>query len=291
VRVSESLAKTYEPADEENTEISTSRTDLSIIKKLEQQYSLELVTDLKHSNTLIVCGPYFFTKAIANQFNIHTKNFHQLPLFEDHLTNFILNPFSQKDFHTQIIDVGSYTLAATDFIGLDTVMAGQTGYEFLNPATDITHSLLHGQLVWSTAHTVINRINSLSIRNIVSKPSFKESIRNKEFGPEIVFHPSAYSILEEQSIGKMLEPILNLLKLEAHKYNLEASKIEISGFIDPEENAQKLVVTQWLGVGADIALDYWEKLGAAFESWISDLNEETNKILSEKVAVEVRWEA
>ncbi|HIC96363.1 TPA: hypothetical protein EYP12_07050 [Candidatus Bipolaricaulota bacterium] len=65
----------------------------------------------------------------------------------------------------------------------------------------------------------------------------------------------------------------------------------MSGFADPEENSEEVVVTQWVKISAEAALDYWDRLGATLEAWIDLLPEELARIAAERIAVEVRWDA
>jgi hypothetical protein len=68
-------------------------------------------------------------------------------------------------------------------------------------------------------------------------------------------------------------------------------KIEVSGFFDPEENTEEMVITQWIKISAEAALDYWDRLGTTIEAWTDLLPEELARIAAERIAVEVRWDA
>jgi hypothetical protein len=81
-----------------------------------------------------------------------------------------------------------------------------------------------------------------------------------------------------------------LLEREARRSFTPVSKIEVSGFVDPEEDTQEVVATQWVKVPPQAALDYWDKLGAAIEAWIDFLPDELAEVAIEQLAIEIRWD-
>jgi hypothetical protein len=68
-----------------------------------------------------------------------------------------------------------------------------------------------------------------------------------------------------------------------------AQRVEVSGFIDPEEDIEEVVVTQYVNASPQMALNYWDKLGTAIEIWTAFLPESLRNIVVERLAVEVRW--
>lgn len=69
-------------------------------------------------------------------------------------------------------------------------------------------------------------------------------------------------------------------------------RVEISGYVDPEEGAgDEVVVTQWVDLPPDEALEYWDKLEASVEALIDQLPSELASIAVDRVAIEVRWTA
>ena len=63
----------------------------------------------------------------------------------------------------------------------------------------------------------------------------------------------------------------------------------MSGFTDPEEGDQEVVVTQWVQLSPRAALDYWDKLGAAVQVWTEYLPDELKNVATDRLAIEVRW--
>ena len=84
-----------------------------------------------------------------------------------------------------------------------------------------------------------------------------------------------------------LNRLLALLTQEARRNFIPVSKIEIRGFVDPEEDTKEVVVTQWVKVPPSTALDYWDRLGAAVELWIDYLPETLASIVLERIAIKV----
>lgn len=107
--------------------------------------------------------------------------------------------------------------------------------------------------------------------------------------PETIIDPCARPMLTDRML-QILDRLLVLLKREARRSFIPVSKIEINGFVDPEEDTEEVVVTQWVKVRAEVALDYWDRLGATFEVWIDFLPDILTGIAAERLAIEVRWE-
>jgi len=106
--------------------------------------------------------------------------------------------------------------------------------------------------------------------------------------PEVIIDPSASPILTDR-VRATIDHLLVLLEREARRSFVPVSKIEVSGFVDPEEDTEEVVVTQWVNVSPQFALDYWDRLGATIEVWIDFLPEELTRVAAERLAIEVRW--
>lgn len=106
--------------------------------------------------------------------------------------------------------------------------------------------------------------------------------------PKEIIHPSARPFLTDR-VQEILERLKPLLKREAHRNFIPVSKIEVSGFVDPEEDIEEVVITQWVRVPVQEALDYWDRLGAALEVWIDSLPAQLTRVAIERISVEVRW--
>jgi len=100
---------------------------------------------------------------------------------------------------------------------------------------------------------------------------------------------SAHPLLKAE-VRETLERLLKLLDNEARAQSIPVSKSEVRGFTDPEDEADSLVVTQWVEAPVQTALTYWDRLGAAVEIWTNQLPKEDASLVAEQIAVEVRWE-
>ena len=107
--------------------------------------------------------------------------------------------------------------------------------------------------------------------------------------PETIIDSSARPMLTDR-VRMTLDRILPLLKGEARRSFIPVSKVEVSGFVDPEEDAEEVVVTQWVKVSPEAALAYWDKLGSMVEFWIDFLPDELARIATERLSIEVRWD-
>jgi hypothetical protein len=87
-----------------------------------------------------------------------------------------------------------------------------------------------------------------------------------------------------------LDRIIPLLKGEARRSFIPVSKVEVRGFVDPEEDTEEVVVVQWVKVSPQAALAYWDKLGSMIEFWIGFLPDELARIAIERLSFEVRWD-
>lgn len=107
--------------------------------------------------------------------------------------------------------------------------------------------------------------------------------------PPIVTDPSALPLLTDR-VQNALQSFRSFLAHEARRNGIPVSKIEVRGFSDPEEDTQEIVVSQWVKVPADMALDYWDQVGAAFECWLTTQPVAIAQLLQERMALEIRWE-
>jgi hypothetical protein len=107
--------------------------------------------------------------------------------------------------------------------------------------------------------------------------------------PETIIDPSARPMLTDR-VCMTLDRIIPLLKGEARRSFIPVSKVEVRGFVDPEEDTEEVVVVQWVKVSPQAALAYWDKLGSMIEFWIGFLPDELARIATERLSIEVRWD-
>ena len=61
----------------------------------------------------------------------------------------------------------------------------------------------------------------------------------------------------------------------------------VSRFVDPEEDRQELVITQYVNLPFEAALVYWDELGDAIEKWSRTLSPENRIALNTTIAINV----
>ncbi len=106
--------------------------------------------------------------------------------------------------------------------------------------------------------------------------------------PEVVIAPSARPSLAGD-VRIVLDSLLALLKREAGKRLIPVTKVEVVRFADPEEDVDELVIIQHVNIPPKEALDYWDELGTAVETWIDTLPEALKTIATERFSVEIFW--
>lgn len=107
---------------------------------------------------------------------------------------------------------------------------------------------------------------------------------------EVVIDPSARPLLTSK-VQETLNRLLSVLQNEAVKNDMPLTRIEVSGFVDPEEDAQEVVVKQWIKVSPDEALNYWNRLGDSIEVWMDSLPQRLKSIAAERLAIEIWGDA
>lgn len=78
-----------------------------------------------------------------------------------------------------------------------------------------------------------------------------------------------------------------VLAQAALAHSAPVQSVEVSRFIDPDDDSQEIVVTQWVELPLEAALDYWEKLASAIEEWIAALPSDLARE-AKGIALEVR---
>ena len=90
-------------------------------------------------------------------------------------------------------------------------------------------------------------------------------------------------------IRAVLNRLIPLLTREARRNHLRGDVFEIRRFVDPDDDGEEVFVSQQVSAATDVALDYWDNLGAALENWVDSLPHNLARTVSERMSVEVRW--
>lgn len=107
--------------------------------------------------------------------------------------------------------------------------------------------------------------------------------------PDIRYSPSVRTMLTDR-VQHTLNFLLPALKKEARRSFIPLTRIEVRGFVDPEEDTQEVVIVQWVNVSPEMALDYWDKLSFTVDAWAKSLPQDLASIIEERIALEVRWD-
>jgi hypothetical protein len=89
---------------------------------------------------------------------------------------------------------------------------------------------------------------------------------------------------------RAVNEVRRLLSDQAQKRRIRVVDTSISRFVDPEESAEELVITQRVVLSATDALAYWDDLGVEIVRLTSRLSPAEARIIAEGLAVNVEWE-
>lgn len=106
---------------------------------------------------------------------------------------------------------------------------------------------------------------------------------------EVTIYASAKPLLNSD-VESILPSLLQTLERKARQEHIPVRQVDITGFIDPEEDTRQVVVTQCVIAPAQLALDYWDALDAPLENWTASLPENLQAIATEQIAVVVEWD-
>jgi hypothetical protein len=84
-----------------------------------------------------------------------------------------------------------------------------------------------------------------------------------------------------------LSALVPLIEQHSARSYVRLHRIDFTGFTDPEDDSQEVVMTLYVGLSPSAALRYWEKVGEAIERWTPRLPPELQTVMYERIAVEV----
>ena len=133
-------------------------------------------------------------------------------------------------------------------------------------------------------------IESSRLGLISNKVENTNSAARRNARPEILVHESANSYLTSE-INDALDQFLLALQRDAHSQHVPLARIELAGYVDPEEDFEEVVVQVFTNLTCEEALTYWDRLGTLVESWTATLPPPLQNLMREKVAFDVQWDA
>jgi hypothetical protein len=104
----------------------------------------------------------------------------------------------------------------------------------------------------------------------------------------IEYSPSAEPLLSPD-VQVVVDGALAILLLEARANDADHGAITIDGFTYVEEGHSQIVITHWVTLQPEAALDYWDRLATAVHEWALTLQPDLKGIALGQFAVAVRW--
>jgi hypothetical protein len=88
-------------------------------------------------------------------------------------------------------------------------------------------------------------------------------------------------------VRNAIDGLVPLLQQHAARNYVRLHGIDLSGFTDPEDDSQEVVLSLHVGLSPSATLRYWDKVGEAIERWTSTLPPELQTVMYERLAIEV----
>lgn len=115
-----------------------------------------------------------------------------------------------------------------------------------------------------------------------------------DFSPPFSGAPAVTFVgMQPQTLSDRVRMILDWLIPQLSEFALRCyipvQRVEISEFIDPEEDDRHITITQWVHVSADTALKYWDELALVVEDFVEQLPSGLSSIAKRQIQVEVFW--
>lgn len=102
--------------------------------------------------------------------------------------------------------------------------------------------------------------------------------------------PSATPLLTEE-LCPLVVDYISALERHAREHGVRTDSVEISGFQDPEDGGEELVITQHVDLAEDDVMPCWHGAGNALETWVKGLAKDKAQRVAEWIALEVRPDA
>jgi hypothetical protein len=87
-----------------------------------------------------------------------------------------------------------------------------------------------------------------------------------------------------------LTRLIQQLEREAQRLAVPLASIEVTSFTDPDDDSHEIVVRETVCLPAEKALDYWDELAQAIETWLTSLPPTLADLINSQFAVEVAWD-
>ena len=108
-------------------------------------------------------------------------------------------------------------------------------------------------------------------------------------GPSVFFDPSALDLLRGDAT--VLTRFLQFVSQDAAEEHIFASKIEIRGSADPEDNTSQILVRVWMQGSDSEIRQYHHDLGGRADRWAAQLPEAYKQYFHAHLSFQIRREA
>jgi hypothetical protein len=105
----------------------------------------------------------------------------------------------------------------------------------------------------------------------------------------IEYAPSVEPLLSRDA-QTVVDGALSIMLREARANDADHGKVIIGAFTSPEDGDSKIVITHWVALPPEAALDYWDVLAPAVHEWALTLRPDLKDIALGQLAVAVRWD-
>lgn len=109
-------------------------------------------------------------------------------------------------------------------------------------------------------------------------------------GPSIFLDPSALSLLTGDVT--VLARFIQFISQDVLQEHIPASKIEIRGSVDPEDDTNQIIVRVWIrGLSDSEIRRYYHDFGGRVDSWTKHLPEAQRRHFHSRISFQARREA
>ena len=108
--------------------------------------------------------------------------------------------------------------------------------------------------------------------------------------PAAQYDHSSLATIWTDRVEEVVDWLLPVLRAQAGTSFVYVTRLEVEGFVDPEEDFEEVSITQWVQLSPEQAMDYWDRLGLAIQERTDLLPEYLQELASERVGVRVAWQ-
>lgn len=101
--------------------------------------------------------------------------------------------------------------------------------------------------------------------------------------------PSADDIITP-GIRQVMHGALIVIERVSQESEVGPSTVEVDGFVSPDSDNGRLILTQWVHLTPESAMSHWSNVARAYYAWVDALTPDLEKIAREQVGIAVAWD-